>query len=75
MRGLQRAVTMAGLIMFSKLILSSTPPLPGKTGQLLQESFGILEQLNKAFSNYNSKKTETFLHKLDRTLCEISGYK
>jgi heptaprenyl diphosphate synthase len=47
MQGIQRAVTMEGLIMLSKLALASELPLPGKFGLLLRETFGILEQLHK----------------------------
>jgi len=46
LRGLQRAATMEGLIMFSRLALASAFPLPGKLGRLLRETFGILERLN-----------------------------
>ena len=85
MRGLQRALSMAGLLMFSKLALGAVPPLPGKIGKLLQESFAILEQLNKEFSISGSidpqtKEKKKFLKpkllliKIDRTLCKISGY-
>ena len=77
-RGLQRAVTMAGLIMFSKIALSAAPPFPGKIGLLLQESFAILEQLNREFSIEKSKreniKTEKLMEKIDKTLCRISGF-
>ena len=83
-RGLQRAVTMEGLIMFSKLM--SIPRLPGKLGNLLYESFGILEQMNGIFFGSKEKtsgnktekriyKPKELLKKLDSLLCEISGYR
>jgi heptaprenyl diphosphate synthase len=74
LRGLQRAVTMEGLIMFSAAALGSIPPLPGKIGRLLQETFGVLEQLNRAGKKFFSepKKTGTLLKNLDRLLCELS---
>ncbi|MCL1815712.1 MAG: Gx transporter family protein [Treponema sp.] len=81
MRGLQRAVTMEGLIMFSRLALDSIPPLPGKAGSLLQESFRILERMNKIFEADAFKPKEKnrgkgkarLLKKLDKLLCEASG--
>ena len=76
LRGLQRAVTMEGLIMFSAFALLSVPPLPGKFGKLLRESFGILEHMNTSFFGGKNKteKTGSIIKKLDKLLCEISGY-
>lgn len=70
-RGLQRAVTMEGLVMFSRLAVGSTLPLPGAIGRLLREIFAVLELLNKNFSGKDKK--ETLFQKLDRVLCEVSG--
>jgi heptaprenyl diphosphate synthase len=78
-RGLQRAVTMEGLLMFSKLVPGSVLPLPGKIGRLMQESFGILEQMNMILSKEKIipvKDKKNILNKsiqnLDRLLLEIS---
>ena len=75
--GLQRAVTMQGLIMFSRLL--SAPHLPGKLGALLQDCFGILDRMNAIFfdgkkKNTSEKMSKGFLKKLDRLLCEVSGF-
>ena len=86
LRGLQRAVTMEGLVMFSKLALLSVPRLPGKLGGLLYECFGIVEQMNKIFfgaktkfpghkAKNKMKQNRNLIKKLDGLLCEISGYK
>jgi len=79
MRGLQRAVTMEGLIMFSKLALASAFPLPGTLGNLLRETFGVLEQLNSSGrdkvrpqSGGKKEKAGNFLQNLDRLLCQMS---
>jgi len=66
MRGLQRAVTMEGLVMFSRLAVGSAFPLPGALGRLLREIFAVLELLNKNFSV--KEKKETLFQKLDRML-------
>ena len=83
--GLQRAVTMSGLIMFSRLALLSVPRLPGKFGALLQECFVILEKMNVIFfggdkgTDKNSPELNTkifsggLIKKLDRLLLEASG--
>ena len=79
--GLQRALTMSGLIMFSRLALLSVPHLPGKFGALLQECFGILEKMNsvffgggkKALGRTTEKMSGGLIKKLDRLLCEVSG--
>ena len=79
--GLQRAITMSGLIMFSKIALLSVHQLPGKFGALLQECFGILDKMNSIFFGGNKEKaglkneknTGGLVKKLDRLLCEISG--
>ena len=79
--GLQRAVTMAGLIMFSRLALLSVPKLPGKFGALLQECFIILEKMNVIFFGgdnentglKNEKAAGGLVKKLDRLLFEVSG--
>jgi len=74
LRGLQRAVTMEGLIMFSKLALASAFPLPGKLGRLLRETFAVLDQLNSGGkAGLKSEKTGSFMEKLDRLLCQMSG--
>ncbi|MCL1928535.1 MAG: Gx transporter family protein [Treponema sp.] len=78
--GLQRAVTMSGLIMFSRLALLSVHRLPGKFGALLQECFGILDKMNSIFFGGNKKNSGSgtekisggLIQKLDRLLCEIS---
>jgi len=84
MRGLQRAVTMEGLIMFSRLALTSAFPLPGTLGRLLRETFAVLEQLNGSLSDgdktslkSNAKKGKTgkLLQNMDSLLCEMSGYR
>jgi len=77
LRGLQRAVTMEGLIMFSKLALASAFPLPGKLGRLLRETFAVLDQLNSGGkaglkSGGGKEKTGSFLENLDRLLCRMS---
>jgi len=69
LRGFQRAVTMEGLIMFSKLF---SVPLPGKIGGLLQESFGILERMNNFFAA-EKKSPRTIMQKLDGVLCKIDN--
>ena len=85
LRGLQRAVTLEGLIMFSKLALFSIPRLPGKFGGLLYECFGIVEKMNAIFFGARAESPErktkdkmkqdgNLIKKLDRLLCEISGY-
>jgi heptaprenyl diphosphate synthase len=79
LRGLQRAVTMEGLVMFSKAALLSIPRLPGKTGKLLRESFAILDRMNEVFFSGNRKAVGTnnkkrLLERLDDLLCEVSGY-
>ena len=79
--GLQRAVTMSGLIMFSRIALLSIPQLPGKFGAILQECFCILEKMNTIFFGGDKEKaglkkeknTGGLVKKLDRLLCEISG--
>ena len=81
--GLQRAVTMSGLIMFSRLALLSMPQLPGKFGTLLQECFVILEKMNSIFFGgekvtpglKTEKTTGGLVEKLDRLLIEVSGAK
>ena len=81
--GLQRAITMSGLIMLSRLALPSIPRLPGKTGVLLQECFVILEKMNDVFFSgdkengrlKNKKIAGGLVKKLDRLLCEVSGVK
>jgi hypothetical protein len=76
-RGLERAVTMAGLVMFSRLVITPAMPLPGKIGRLLQESFVILELLNSTLPGKdnikNGKQKWNILQNIDRRLCEISG--
>jgi heptaprenyl diphosphate synthase len=71
LRGLQRAVTLEGLVMFSRIAISANLPLPGTIGRLLRETFAVLESLNK---NFSVKKKESLFQKLDRLLCEASGY-
>jgi heptaprenyl diphosphate synthase len=45
--GVRKAVTLEGLVMLSKLFVSSGFTLPGSFGRLLGESFRILEKLNE----------------------------
>ncbi|MDR1307090.1 MAG: Gx transporter family protein [Treponema sp.] len=73
-QGIQRAVTMEGLIMLSKLALVSALPLPGKFGLLLRETFVILERFNKKrdLEKNTDKKEKTHLFKtLDGILLQI----
>jgi heptaprenyl diphosphate synthase len=72
LRGLQRAVTLEGLVMFSMVAIGSDFPLPGTIGRLLRETFAVLESLNSKF--YFKGKKENLFQKLDRLLCEASGY-
>jgi heptaprenyl diphosphate synthase len=75
LQGLQRAVTMEGLMMFSRLVPGSALPLPGKPGRLLRESLAILEELNKTgLAAKKPGKTRTrFFHNLDQLLCRLSA--
>lgn len=80
LRGLQRAVTMEGLVMLSRAALSSIPRLPGKTGKLIEESFIILDRMNELFFFKNRESAgahtkKNIAEKLDDLLCEVSGYK
>jgi heptaprenyl diphosphate synthase len=73
MQGIQRAVTMEGLIMLSKLALASALPLPGKFGLLLRETFVILEQFNKKRDTLKKggKKKDSLFKTLDSILLQI----
>jgi len=79
LRGLQRAVTMEGLIMFSRVALLSVPTLPGKLGRLVQDSLCMLEKINNVLDNSFPGIQKRFLsgkllENLDRLLCELSGF-
>jgi hypothetical protein len=64
LRGFQRAVTLEGLVMFSRIAISANLPLPGTIGRLLRETFAVLESLNRNFSV--KEKKENLFQKLDK---------
>jgi heptaprenyl diphosphate synthase len=74
-QGIQRGVTMEGLIMLSKLALASALPLPGKFGLLLRETFVILERFNKKKDDLKKdtdrKKRPRLFKNLDGILLQI----
>ncbi|MDR2663838.1 MAG: Gx transporter family protein [Treponema sp.] len=71
MQGIQRAVTMEGLIMLSKLTLASAFPLPGKFGLLLRETFVILERFNKKKGDLKKDRDKKKKTRLFKTLDDI----
>jgi len=82
LRGLQRAVTMEGLVMFSRAALLSVPVLPGKIGRLVRDSLYMLEKINNVLDNgfpgtsrqsWKRFASGKLLENLDKLLCELSG--
>ncbi|GHV84919.1 membrane protein [Spirochaetia bacterium] len=78
LQGIQRAVTMEALIMFSRLIPGVSLPLPGRLGRLLRESFIILDQLKETNLPVKGKDRKTnmvnFFYSLDTLMCRLSGF-
>jgi heptaprenyl diphosphate synthase len=67
-QGIQRAVTMEGLIMLSKLAPASALPLPGKFGLLLRDTFAVLERLNKKKGDLKKDRARKNKNRLFKTL-------
>lgn len=67
--GLEKAVTLEGLIMLSKATIRSDLHLPGTFGSLISESFQIFEELLAMKKNFDWKRP---IESIDSMLLELS---
>jgi heptaprenyl diphosphate synthase len=68
--GLEKAVTLEGLVMLSAACIKSDLKLPGGTGSLLGESLRILERLRERIGRRRDTR-ESIIARLDRILPEL----
>jgi heptaprenyl diphosphate synthase len=68
--GLEKAVTLEGLVMLSAACIKSDLKLPGGTGSLLGESLRILEHLRERVGRRRDTR-ESIISRLDRILPEL----
>ena len=72
--GLEKAVTLEGLVMLSAAFIKSGLRLPGGIGFMLGESLRMLESLRKKVNVKNRHNTrESIIAKLDNTLLELES--
>jgi heptaprenyl diphosphate synthase len=68
--GIQRGVTLEGLIMLSRAAIRRDLRLPGSFGELIGESFRILTFVQE---RKNSITRKTFVRDIDNLMIELSG--
>ncbi|MDR2553194.1 MAG: Gx transporter family protein [Treponema sp.] len=79
--GIRKALTLEGMIMVSRLIITPRLHLPGMPGRLLGESLRILEALNKKTGRTKKNRNKAapaegpagLIRRLDRLMCELSA--
>ncbi|MDR2803900.1 MAG: Gx transporter family protein [Treponema sp.] len=72
MRGIERAVTVEGLVMLSRVTISSRLRLPGRVGGLLSEAFLLLPRF---YEKKTAIHVKTFMQDIDTLLLELSEQK
>jgi hypothetical protein len=70
--GLEKAVTLEGLVMLSAACIKSDLKFPGGTGSLLGESLRILERLRERIGRRRDTR-ENIIARLDRILPELEA--
>ena len=68
--GLQKALTLIGLIYLSKLTITKQTPLPGNLGTLIAKTFFYFEGMTEEWKNIKEKK---LLVKLDTLLLKLEA--
>jgi hypothetical protein len=68
-RGIEKAATVEGLIMLSRVTISPRLRLPGKAGALLSEAFRLLPRL---YEKKNAVHAKTFIGDIDKILLELT---
>jgi heptaprenyl diphosphate synthase len=68
--GIQRAVTLEGLIMLSRTVIRRDLRLPGAFGELIGESFRIFALIQE---RKNTITRKNFIESIDNLMIELSG--
>jgi heptaprenyl diphosphate synthase len=68
-QGIEKAATVEGLVMLSRVSISPRLRLPGRAGALLTESFLLLPQLYEKKTAVHAK---TFINDIDKALLELN---
>jgi heptaprenyl diphosphate synthase len=70
LQGIEKAATVEGLVMLSRVTISPRFGLPGRAGALLSEAFLLLPRLLEKKKSIHAK---TFIEDVDRALLELSA--
>ncbi|MDR1315933.1 MAG: heptaprenyl diphosphate synthase, partial [Spirochaetales bacterium] len=69
LQGIEKAATVEGLVMLSRVTISPRLRLPGRAGALLSEAFLLLPRLLEQKNRIHAK---TFIEDVDRVLMELA---
>jgi heptaprenyl diphosphate synthase len=69
LQGVEKAATVEGIVMLSRVTISPRLRLPGRAGALLSEAFLLLPRLLEQKNRIHAK---TFIEDVDRTLMELA---
>jgi heptaprenyl diphosphate synthase len=69
LQGIEKAATVEGLVMLSRVTISPRLRLPGRVGTLLSEAFRLLPRLLEQKNRIHAK---TFIEDVDRALMELA---